>query len=73
MNFATLAYMTGSEFANYINRKSEMTNSEMLNILRNPYDVPEEKQREARLWAADIIEEYIREQAFRRVNQHKRG
>jgi len=47
-----------------------MTNREMLHILRDPYDVPEEKQRVARLWAASIAEQYIQEQLFKRFKQH---
>jgi len=50
-----------------------MINDEMLHILRDPYDVSEEKQRVARLWAASMVERYIQEQSFKRVNQHKIG
>jgi len=54
MNFATLAYMTDTEFCSYIDSSFGMSESEMLRILRNPRGTIKEKQREARLWAASM-------------------
>ncbi len=49
-----------------------MTNQEMLNILRNPGWVTEEKQKTARLRAASLLERYIQEQSFTQGNQRRR-
>lgn len=46
-----------------------MTIPKILHILRNPYGVSEEEQREARLMAADMVEDYLRERLRWRLRQ----
>lgn len=47
-----------------------MTIPEMLDILRNPFGYKEELT-EAQLMAADLVEQFIQEQKFKRIKQHK--
>ena len=48
-----------------------MTIPEMLGILRTPCGATKAQEEEARLMAADMIEEYLREQRLRRMTQHE--
>ena len=47
-----------------------MTIPKMLNILRNPWGATEGEKEAARLLAADIVEEHVREKERWRLRQH---